>query len=97
MGESTESRRLRHTSSESNKSGVSTDSVGQYIPTPPDGGWGWVIVFASLICNIIVDGINYSFGVFMLEFANYFGETKSKTSLVGSLLCGMYLMTGNVL
>ena len=20
---------------------------------PPDGGWGWMIVFASLICNVV--------------------------------------------
>jgi MCP family monocarboxylic acid transporter-like MFS transporter 14 len=28
----------------------------------PDGGWGWVIVFSSLIIHIIMDGITYSLG-----------------------------------
>ena len=23
-------------------------------PTPPDGGWGWVICFASFMCNLIL-------------------------------------------
>ena len=46
------------------------------------------------MCNIIVDGIGYSFGVFLLEFAEYFQESKSKVSLVGSLLCGVYLFAG---
>jgi hypothetical protein len=26
------------------------------IPPPPDGGFGWVIVLASLVCNVVVDG-----------------------------------------
>jgi hypothetical protein len=79
---------------ESGESGISTDSETNYIPTPPDGGWGWVIVFSSLMCNIIVDGIAYSFGVFIIEFVDYFKESKGKTALIGSLLCGTYLCTG---
>lgn len=64
------------------------------IPPPPDGGYGWVIVFASFMCNMIVDGIAYTFGVFLGEFVNYYGEGKGKTAWVGSLLSGMYLSVG---
>ena len=84
-----EKKKERHASGES---AVST--VSDYIPTPPDGGYGWVIVFASFVNHIIVDGIAFTFGVFYLEFLQYFGESKGKTALVGSLLCGCYLMTG---
>ena len=26
-------------------------------PSPPDGGWGWVVCAASFLCNMILDGI----------------------------------------
>lgn len=89
---SSSQQRKRHPSEESDD-----DSVENYIPSPPDGGWGWVIVVSSLVCNIIVDGIGYSFGIFLLEFMDYFKESKFKTSLVGSLLCGTYLCVGKLL
>ncbi|KAG5311180.1 MOT12 protein, partial [Acromyrmex insinuator] len=66
------------------------------IPPPPDGGYGWVVVFASFMCNMIVDGIAYTFGVFLGEFVKYFGEGKGKTAWVGSLLSGMYLSAGPI-
>ncbi|XP_053671968.1 monocarboxylate transporter 13-like [Anopheles nili] len=66
------------------------------MPPPPDGGYGWVIVFASFMCNMIVDGIAYTFGVFLNEFVEYFGEGKGTVAWVGSLLSGMYLSAGPV-
>ena len=63
-------------------------------PLPPDGGWGWMVVLASLMCNIIVDGVCFSFGVMYVEFLDYFGESTYKTAFVGSLLPGMYLGAG---
>ncbi|KAJ6216162.1 hypothetical protein RDWZM_007319 [Blomia tropicalis] len=63
---------------------------------PPDGGWGWVVVFASFMINLIADGISLSFGVIFPELVEYFGESKSKTSLVGSLLLSIPLITGPI-
>ncbi|XP_074652647.1 monocarboxylate transporter 12-B-like isoform X2 [Tubulanus polymorphus] len=63
-------------------------------PVPPDGGWGWVVVIASLFCNIIVDGVCFSFGIFFIAFQEHFHSTTSATSWVGSLLIGIYLIMG---
>lgn len=63
---------------------------------PPDGGWGWVIVAASFMVNLIADGITFSFGVIFVEFLNYFGEGKSKTAWIGSLFMAMPLLSGPV-
>lgn len=66
------------------------------LPPPPDGGYGWVIVLASFLCNMIVDGIAYTFGVFLNEFVEHFGEGPGKVAWVGSLLSGMYLTAGKI-
>lgn len=64
------------------------------LPPPPDGGYGWVVVFASFMCNLVVDGIAYTFGIFLPELVNYFGEGKGTVAFVGSLLSGVYLAAG---
>ena len=72
-------------------------SIDQYSEAqPPDGGWGWVVVFASFFVNLIADGITFSFGVIYVEFLNYFGEGKGKTAWIGSLFMAMPLLSGPV-
>ncbi|XP_063362461.1 monocarboxylate transporter 3 isoform X7 [Cydia amplana] len=66
------------------------------LPPPPDGGYGWVVVFASFMCNLIVDGIAYTFGIFLPELVTYFGEGKGTVAWVGSLLSGVYLAAGPI-
>lgn len=66
------------------------------IVVPPDGGWGWVVVFAAFYCNVVVDGIIYSFGMLMKDMVVTFDETESKITIVGSLLNGFYLIAGNI-
>lgn len=46
------------------------------------------------MCNMIVDGIAYTFGVFLGEFVTYFKEGKGRVAWVGSCLSGVYLSAG---
>ncbi|KAB0802053.1 hypothetical protein PPYR_04239 [Photinus pyralis] len=83
---------------ESNENSESLDSDEQSddaeIVVPPDGGWGWVVVIASFLCNMVVDGIVYAFGMFLEDISKEFDVSEAKVSLVGSLLSGFYLMVG---
>lgn len=66
----------------------------ELVDPAPDGGYGWVIVFSSFMCNLIVDGIAYTFGLFFQYFVHHFGASKGKTALAGSLLSGCYMSAG---
>jgi len=64
------------------------------LPLTPDGGWGWMVVVATFVSNLIVDGVAYTFGIIMPELINYFESSKGKTALVGSMVSGVYLIVG---
>lgn len=66
-------------------------------PKIPDGGWGWVVVFASLMVSLIMDGVSFSFGLIYTELLAYFGESKSKTAWIGSLFIAVPLMSGPIM
>lgn len=84
-------------SSSSSTSDSSSDDVSQFAEAkPPDGGYGWVIVFASFMVNLIADGITFSFGVIYVELLKYFGEGKAKTAWIGSLFMAMPLLSGPI-
>lgn len=95
---------ISSTSSTSSSSSSGTDSssdegssIGQFAEAkPPDGGWGWVVVFASFMVNLIADGITFSFGVIYAELLKYFGESKAKTAWIGSLFMAMPLLSGPI-
>ena len=83
-------------SSSSSESLFSEDASYLSIPSPPDGGYGWMIVFSAFMVNMISDGISFSFGILYIELLNYFGESKSFTSWVGSIFYGTCLMGGPI-
>lgn len=62
-----------------------------------DGGYGWVVVFASFAISMIVDGISFSFGLIYTELLHYFQESKSKTAWIGALFLAVPLISGPVL
>lgn len=82
--------------SESSSSSSSSSEEDSQYSEAPDGGWGWVVVFASFMINLIADGITFSFGVIFVEFLNYFEESKGKTAWIGSLFMAMPLLSGPI-
>ncbi|XP_034657198.1 monocarboxylate transporter 12 [Drosophila subobscura] len=66
------------------------------MPTPPDGGWGWVVVFASFMIHIVTDGMTYSFGIFYDEFTAYFNEGKGYTAWIASIMVGVTFSSGPI-
>ena len=67
------------------------------LPTPPDGGWGWMVVFASFMIHVIADGIAYSFGVYVDSFVEFFDCNKSEFGWLGSLMIGVTWGSGKSL
>lgn len=62
----------------------------------PDGGWGWMVVFASFVISMIADGVSFSFGLLYIEFLRYFRSSKSATAWIGSLFMAVPLMSGPI-
>lgn len=61
---------------------------------PPDGGYGWVIVVASFLVNMCVDGVIYTFpSTLLTPWATMFGAATSGSKVV-SLLTGFYYLSG---
>lgn len=63
-------------------------------PVPPDGGYGWVIVFCGFMVNLLVDGMCYMGGMLYIELLEYFQQPKGKTQWVHTLVPAVYLLTG---
>ncbi|XP_043475276.1 monocarboxylate transporter 14-like [Leptopilina heterotoma] len=70
------------------------DGIEVEMVVPPDGGWGWLVVAASFMCNLVVDGIISSFGVFLDRISLTFEVSKARVALANSLQSGFYLMAG---
>lgn len=63
-------------------------------PVAPDGGWGWVVVAASFLIHVIADGIVYSFGIYYIEFLDYYHGGRGETAWIGSLVPGITYSVG---
>lgn len=62
-----------------------------------DKGYGWVIVCAFFILEVLVDGVRFSFGIFFVEFLSEFKKGKSETAWVGALMIGVYNLSGELI
>ncbi len=66
----------------------------EYVKIPPDGGYGWIITGASLLCLLISDGILLSFGLILSELRNVFDEPAAKIAWIFSIENASSLISG---
>uniref|UniRef100_A0A0N5BSL4 MFS domain-containing protein n=1 Tax=Strongyloides papillosus TaxID=174720 RepID=A0A0N5BSL4_STREA len=72
----------------------SEENILDSIPTPPDGGYGWIICLVAFLSNFVVDGICSSMGIVKNGFKEKYGINETIGNLIGSLLIGAYLLAG---
>ena len=58
--------------------------------------YGWWVVLSCFLCNMIIDGIGYSYGVLLEPLKSEFQSGTGSVALVGSILAGVIMLTGPV-
>ncbi|CAF2733945.1 unnamed protein product [Rotaria sp. Silwood2] len=81
---------------ENKLSKLDDDDEYDYITIPPDGGFGWVVLVACFIINVIVDGFLNAFGVMSSDIRTHFKCSEFEVTLVISLACGFYMLSAPV-
>ncbi|UJR33469.1 hypothetical protein I4U23_020914 [Adineta vaga] len=68
----------------------------EYVTIPPDGGFGWVVAFAAMLCNLVCDGTLFAFGTMKIHLQTHFKCSDMLILMVGSVPCGVYLLVGPI-
>ena len=55
--------------------------------------YGWLVVGASFLCNMVIDGMGYSFGVMLHPLMHEFHVGAGEVFFVGSILNGVVLLS----
>uniref|UniRef100_A0A1L8DEN9 Putative monocarboxylate transporter n=1 Tax=Nyssomyia neivai TaxID=330878 RepID=A0A1L8DEN9_9DIPT len=92
-------RRRRLTSTDTDVDSIASSGYHQKRkPEIPDGGFGWVVVFSSVMVSLIADGVSFSFGLIYTELLNHFQDSSpSKIAWVGSLFLAVPLLCGPIM
>ncbi|XP_035739272.1 monocarboxylate transporter 1-like [Vespa mandarinia] len=61
---------------------------------PPDGGWGWLVLLASVLVNVLIPGMVKSFGVLFVEFRKVFDASPAAAAWIPALCYFLYSSLG---
>ncbi|RZB40363.1 MFS 1 domain containing protein [Asbolus verrucosus] len=69
----------------------------EFAVIPPDGGWGWIVLLCSFLCNLIVDGAIFTFGIFLESISKTFKVHPTTVGIGHSLLTGFSPFTCGII
>ena len=79
MGARRSSNEVGSTSSSHTRLTLGLASIASKIRLIPEGGWGWVICGSAFFTQLIVMGINNSFGILFTTLLEEFKKSKAET------------------
>ncbi|KAJ3627286.1 hypothetical protein MTP99_014676 [Tenebrio molitor] len=91
-----EDGKLSTTSSFKSSFRQSEDFIDTTITVPPDGGWGWIVVLGSFLCNFVADGAIYTFGIFLDDISRTYHTKPTVVAIGNSLMTGFYYFSGPI-
>ena len=53
--------------------------------SPPDGGYGWVIVACSFLCYFLMSLLTCGFGLILVEWIQHFNVNKLTLTWIGAV------------
>ncbi|XP_056093154.1 monocarboxylate transporter 2 [Rhinichthys klamathensis goyatoka] len=62
----------------------------RYLSTPPDGGYGWVVVTSAFFIMGLTAAVHKNFGLFFLEIQNHYSVLTSTTSWMTSTTIAVF-------
>ncbi|KAJ8941426.1 hypothetical protein NQ318_016058 [Aromia moschata] len=63
---------------------------------PPDGDWGWLVLFGATMVNVLVPGTIKSFGVLFVEFMEAFNSSPAEGMWIPALCYFLYSSLGPI-
>ena len=86
--------KLQNSVKEGRDSPNSAKSIQLKQVVPLDGGYGWVIVFASFMAHFILFGIWNMSGIIFIQLLEDLNTGKAETALISSISIGTMMVTG---
>lgn len=68
---------------------------GLYVAVPPDSSaWSWIIVITTFFCNFFIEGVMFTFGMFIKPFMEYFQASLTQVCVIPALNFLLYFISG---